>query len=466
MSSLQRFNRSEEQLIMEKPVTARSIYRNELFASISTWTLTLLSHYISGITSSTIFDLTNEGYINDDQANWFASLLFLSATIGCVISSFIADYLGRKLSLMISAVIGAVGWLMILLVDAHLSLLFIGRFLCGLHFGIRCVIVGIYQVEVTSEPLRGPVSLISGVMFTGGIMMAFALRSFLTWRWLAVVGLLMTLISIVSMYPIPESPRWYIKHGRYQEAKESLLWLRMGNVSTVESELAEMRSSCDQNKAEVSFNDFFRKRRIWQPSLLALLMIVSTTCSGDYAIYSFVWQIMQNVGIKNEKVVTLVLSISQMLLCIVVAILSNYFGRRQFLIIGFIIVACALYFLSLADFLKRHEWGDDLGWLFLASFILYYIGVGIGVISVPVLVVAEILPLNIRGTVSGVAIAMLQFLVFISTHAFMILFKSINPYGAFLIYGILSTACVILISYALPETKGKTLEEIEAYFKD
>ena len=439
----------------KKGQTSSNRYRNEVIASVGPWLATLLSGYSVGITSSTIADLSEERLLDANQVNWFASLLFLGAVFGSVLSSVLSDKLGRKSSLMLSSAIAAVGWLCIFLADIHIFLSFIGRFLCGLQFGLRAAIAVTYQVETAGEVVRGMVLTIGGALFTGGIMLGFAERIFLSWRWLIATGLLMAVLSIISLISVPESPRWFAKHGRYDEARFSLLWLRMGNSEKIDEELNEIIQKLDQSQLSP---ELFLSKPILKPLIMAVVLMLSLPFSGHSAISSFLWQIERDMGIDNEAISACILGILQLILFIIITPSFNKFGRRTFLLVGGSVITISLICLSVSDYFQ-------VAWLSYVSLVLYFIGFGIGWTSVPFLVMAEILPTSVRGFGSGIAVAFMLAGMFIFSQTFIPLTAAVTTYGTFSIFAILNTLITIFIAVFIPETRGKTLEEIQSHFE-
>ena len=430
-------------------------YRNEVLASVGPWCSALLSGYTIGVTSSTMADLSKERLLDVNQANWFASLLFLGAIFGSVLSSLLSDKLGRKLSLMVSPALAAVGWLCILLADIHVLLPFIGRFLCGLQFGLQIAIVGTYQVEMAGEVVRGMVLNISGALFYGGIMLSFACRIFLSWRWMIVTGLLLTAVNILSLIPVPESPRWLAKHGRYIEARISLLWLKMGNRERIDEELNEIILKLDQS--QFSLKSFLSKTNL-KPLIIAVVLMLGVPFTGYSVITLFLWQIERNMGIENEAIGAYFLGFLQLTMFLIITPLFNKFGRRTFLLVGGSIITISLICLSVSDYFQ-------VAWLSYVSLVLYFTGYSIGWTGASFLVMAEILPTSVRGFGSGVAVAFMLAGMFIFSQTYSSFAAAVTTYGTFLIFAMLNTLIIIFIAVFIPETRGKSLEKIQNHFE-
>jgi MFS family permease len=190
-------------------------FKNELIV-VLVLTLSLMAvGFNIGFTSSSIADLMSEGRLNANTANWFASLSLLGSVLGSGLGGVMADLWGRKLPFILETTIAAVGWWLIV-ADFHVSMLLLGRLLCGIQAGISSTVVSVYLVETMTEARRSSTVACGNFVIQAGELMAFVFRLFFSWRWLAIVAICLALLFAIAVtILLPESPRWYIRHGKW-----------------------------------------------------------------------------------------------------------------------------------------------------------------------------------------------------------------------------------------------------------
>ena len=443
-------------------ISNKKNYRNELLTSSGVILSGIISGYSIGFTTSAIADLEKENRLTTSEANWFAALLHVGAILGCLLAAVISDYLGRKLSMMISANLAAVGW-WLTLADWHVSFLFIGRVMCGMQFGLLSTVAASYLVETMSEHLRGIFMSATGLSVSMGMLFCYFFRLLLNWQWQIVAALCFTVIYAFVMAFLPESPRWLMKYGRVEEANESLNWLRMGDHATVHLELVAMEKSGSFNQGnKVKIKEILLEQKYRNPLLLTTLLAFDFFLSCHAAFLAFTWQILQDNGINEDSVTTFGLGFLQIIVGIVITIIANVAERRTFLTIGGATVSVSLLLLSIYDILQGASLiNNNMRWLSVAFLVMYFIGFNVGLNAFAYTAINEILPTEIRGHVVGIASAVSYIGNAISSATFRPLESVVGQWGAFLIYAVLNTLVTIVVALRLPDTKTKSLEEIE-----
>ena len=439
--------------------------RHEIFAAVGPCLSAVLAGFSNGFTSSSISDLLSEDRLTVSQANWFASLFYLGALGGGVAFAILSNSFGRKLSLMFSAVVAAIGWWMIV-ADLHVSFLLIGRTFCGIHAGLHAVLSPMYVVETIREETRDTFTTLIGVTYNAGMLLCFLFRLFLFWRWLTVVALCNCIIFIFIMSFMPETPRWYLIHRRPEDAKKSLMWFRMVPESmAINTELATMEQSFFTHQQQTSLSSLFKERKYRQPLLLGVLLMSAMPLSCYYAIISFIWQIAEDVHISSEANLTVYIGLLQLIVGLVMTTIVHTAKRRIFLGVGGVFATVSLFLLGFADFFQRQEWVSNTKSMTILGLVMYFICYNIGWNVCSALIMNEILPNTIRSTGSGTAVGVKYLLSFVTTQAFRPLEASIFPFGTFFAFATVNLGVTVVLLYFLPETKSKTLESIEEYFQ-
>jgi MFS family permease len=446
-------------------------YRNEILALLTIALNSLIRGFTTGFTTSAIADLTSEGRLDDNYANWFASLYYVGCLLGCILASYVVDMYGRKLTTLVSNTVLALGWWFIL-ADFHVSMLLIGRTLCGIGGSMGFVAMGMYMGECINLSHRGTAMVAAtGMSITLGELSAFALCLCLTWRWLTVIVLVLLPVGMVTVALLAESPHWYVTKGRLDEARDSLMWLRMGDEQTVGNELAAIESSTAKDSHKDDESKVTIRQMIMEPGyrraiILGTLSVTAVAICGHPAVLAFVWQIAAAASITNEGIITVALELVALVTLVVIILTINRAKRRVFIGVGGTTITVALLLLSLADLVQRLAWVEDSSTASIVGLFLFFIGFAVSWGSMSAVVLVEVLPTAIRGRGMGFAQAVHFLGSFLVAQTFLPLTSLATLFGVFLIYAVLNTIIVCVLFKFLPDTHSQSLEDIEKYFQE
>ncbi|KAK9284670.1 hypothetical protein L1049_023846 [Liquidambar formosana] len=380
--------------------------------------------------------------------SWFGSLVNVGAMIGAITSGLIEDYVGRKGSLMIASVPNIIGWLAIAF-SGDTLFLYLGRLLEGFGVGIISYTVPIYISEISPQHLRGSLGSVNQLSVTIGVVLAYLFGLFVDWRVLAVLGVVPCAILMPSLVFIPESPRWLAKKGRTRDFETSLQVLR-GFDTDISFEVNEIKKTVENTseKTKIRFSDFAQKR-YWFPLTVGIGLLVLRQFTGVNGVLFYSSNIFATAGISSSNLATFVLGVIQVIATGVATWLADKVGRRLLLI----------------DVVSEDSnTYSILGIVSVAGLVAMIITFNVGLGNIPWVIMSEILPVDIKGIAGSLAILANWLTTWIVTLTANLLLDWSSG-GTFTIYASMSAITALVVILWIPETKGRTLEEIQWSFR-
>ncbi|CAN1765683.1 Sugar transporter ERD6-like 7 [Linum perenne] len=373
------------------------------------------------------------------QYSVFGSILTFGAMIGAATSGPLADFLGRKGAMRLSAAFCVLGWLAIYFAQGAVAL-DIGRLATGYGMGVFSYVVPVFISEMAPKNLRGALATLNQVMIGGGVSGSFILGTFITWRSLALTGLVPCAVLIFGLTLIPESPRWLAKTGHEKEFEVALQKLR-GKDSNISREAAEIQEYIEtlDRLPQATLLDLFHDRYLRSVIIGVGLMVVQQF-GGINGVCFYASNILKSAGVSS--------SFGIIIYAVVQVSASG------------LVVACLL--ISLSFYLRTNHLALEYVPLLAITGILLYIGsFSAGMGAVPWVIMSEIFPINIKGVAGGLATLVNWFGAWAVSYTYNFL-NSWSSYGTFLVYAAINAVAIVFVAKVVPETKGRTLEQIQA----
>ncbi|XP_021730858.1 sugar transporter ERD6-like 7 [Chenopodium quinoa] len=413
----------------------------------------------AGYSSPTQSAITAELGLSTAEFSLFGSILTFGAMIGAITSGPIADFIGRKWAMRVYSAFCVGGWLSIYFSEGSLAL-DVGRLSGGYGMGAFSYVVPVYIAEIAPVNLRGALTTLNQVMICTGVSVAFIVGIVLPWRALALTGIIPCAVLLSGLFFIPESPRWLAKIGAKKEFVAALQKLR-GKDADITHEADEIQNYIEELEQlpKASMFDLFQKRYIRSVTIGVGLMVFQQF-GGINGICFYVSNIFEMAGF-SPSIGTIIYALLQVVVTTIGATLIDKAGRKPLLLVSAVglVVGCILT--AIAFYLKAHELSEKASAVLAVTGILVYISAfSAGMGAVPWVVMSEIFPINVKGVAGSLATLVNWFGAWAISYTFNFLMEW-SSCGTFILYAAINAAAIVFIVMVVPETKGRTLEQIQ-----
>ncbi|KYN42246.1 Facilitated trehalose transporter Tret1 [Trachymyrmex septentrionalis] len=399
--------------------------------------------------------------LNLEEISWVASLLTLGAVPGCIISALTVNIIGRKNTMLFSAVPSVIGWLLIVFATSSPDL-FISRFLSGLAMGMHTSITPMYLGEISPAKIRGYLGSMLIVSMKLGVLIEYTIGPFLSVRNLALISLAAPCLFVVTFIWLPESPYYLIRCDAKEKAINSLVQLRGKKDVYKEADSIEQSVKADlANKAGLRELLFIRGNRRALTTLVCL--VIFQQLSGSQVLIQYSQIIFDKMDSNLEgKYLTMILGAVQLVCTIVCMIITDYSGRKLLLTISAIGTACSTAIVATYFHLQyNHVDISNITWLPAIGVILFIVMYSIGLSALPFTMAGELFSMNVKALGNTMGMMTLTIVAFVVTNLYLIISEGAGVHTPFWIFTACCFAAAIFTFFYVPETKGKTLEQIQ-----
>ena len=453
---------SQDQNVRTHGSTPRLVYLVSVITAIGGF----LFGYDTGVISGALLYIEKDFTLSPFVEGVVVSAILVGAILGALAGGPLSDRIGRRPALLVLAVIFCVGSLLAAF-SVSVPMLIGARVILGVAVGGASVLVPVFISEAAPPHLRGRLVSVNQLLLTVGILGAYLTNALFAydggWRWMFALGVVPALALALGILPLPETPRWLVEQGRRDEALDVLKRLR-GNDRAAVEELEEIeRISEEEEQQHTSVRDLLQP---WvRPALIAGIGVsVFGQASGINTVIYYAPKIFTAAGLGSSSAIfaTVGVGVVNVIMTLVGMSLIDKAGRRLLLMIGF--ATMALCHIALGFVLGGTVDGTT-GVIAIACVLVYIAAFAVSVGVVVFVLPSEIYPLRIRGAAMSTTLMCNWTMNFIVSLTFLSLLSGLGKSPTFWLY---AAVCILGFGYAarlVPETKGRTLEQIERWLR-
>ena len=432
----------------------------------------LLFGYDTGVISGALPFIKDDLHLTTVQEATVVSSLLFGAMFGALIGGKLADVLGRKGALRVCAVTFFIGALGACLAPAF-GIMVVARIILGLAVGAAAAVVPLYLAEMAPAHRRGRMVTINELMIVGGQFLAFAINALIdriwggsdVWRWMLAVAVVPAVFLFIGMFFLPDSPRWYAVKGRFEDTRRVLQLSRppaeAAEEFNVVVEHAKRDVAEDKGAAIRDLREYVWMRRVlW----IGLGLAIVQQATGINTVNYYAPTILKAAGVGTSAalLLTVTVGIVGVVGTILGIVLLGFVNRRPLLMTGFVGVAVGHALLAL---MFRLPESTTRAYLILAAMLVVVFFVQTFIGTLVWLLLSEIFPMTIRGFAMGIAVFVLWTTNTIISFVFPPLVESLGSTLTFALFAIINACSFFFVLKFCPETRGRTLEELEDDFR-
>jgi sugar porter (SP) family MFS transporter len=438
----------------------RSFAASRRFVILTAVTIALggfLFGYDTAVISGAILFVRHQFQLSSTATEIAVSIVLAGALLGAAVGGWLGDRFGRRATMVGTGVLYGIFGIATGLAQSAWLFVF-SRLLVGVAVGISSMLTPLYIAELAPEDIRGALVTLNQLAISTGVVVAYYVDFLLAgsgnWRWMFMSAVLPSALLLAGLVYLPETPRWMAARGKFEDAARVLA--RIESPQQVERDLQELHRVTEADR--LKFRDLLQ-RRFSKPLAVGIVLAIFQQVTGVNTIVYYAPTIFQMVGFtsaSNAILATFLIGAVGLTATVVSMFLVDKVGRRPLLLVS--IGGMGLMLLHLSIVLVSH---NPPKWEVVADIIAYLAAFDIGLGPIFWLLISEIYPTTIRAQTMSLATMAIWAGDFLVTATFLTLVEHLGMTGCFKLFAVLCLAALIFSFFFVPETRGRTLEEIE-----
>ncbi|GGJ82426.1 sugar porter family MFS transporter [Deinococcus aquiradiocola] len=423
----------------------------------------LLFGFDTGVISGALLYIKKDFNLTPLMQGVIVSAVLGGAFFGALAGGFLTDRLGRRTSLFCTSLLFAAGALFTAFVNTP-ELLIVGRVIVGLAIGLSSFVVPLYISEISPPQYRGALVTANQLLITIGILVSYGVNYVFAydggWRWMFAIAAIPALLMFAGLFLLPESPRFLLARGDDAGARAAVARSTTSDTLT-DSMMADLRRELQAETGEASWAALLRPG-VRTALIIGVGLAIFQQVTGINTVIYYAPTIFQQAGLQSAGAAILAtagIGVVNVLFTVVSQFLLDRAGRRTLLLVGIAGMVLGLAALGLSFFQK------SAGLPAALSLALYIAAFAIGLGPVFWLLISEIYPQEVRGRAMSVATMANWGSNLIVALTFPLLIQAAGPSPTFFIYAAVTVLAFVFVLRLVPETKGKTFDQIQADLK-
>ena len=430
--------------------------------------------YDTAVISGTIAQVTQLFQLDTLQQGWYVGCALIGSIVGVLFAGILSDKLGRKMTMIISATLFSTSALGCA-ISADFTQLVVYRIIGGVGIGVVSIVSPLYISEVAVAQYRGRLVSLYQLAVTVGFLGAYLInyqllayaesgnqlsmdwlnKIFVTEVWRGMLGMetLPAVLFFIIIFFIPESPRWLIVRGKEEKAVNIL--------ERIYNSVSEAASQLKETKSEWAM---LMKPGIFKAVIIGVCIAILGQFMGVNAVLYYGPSIFENAGLSggDSLFYQVLVGLVNTLTTVLALVIIDRVGRKQLVYYGVSGMVVSLLLIGIY-FLFGDSWGVSS--LFLLVFFLFYVFCcAVSICAVVFVLLSEMYPTKVRGLAMSIA----GFALWIGTYLIGQLtpwmLQNLTPAGTFFLFAVMCVPYMLIVWKLVPETTGKSLEEIERYW--
>lgn len=445
-------------------------WRQYVIAAIANIAITCTG-YSMGWTSPITPKLSEDNYwlqsplprpITTEEEAWMGSLLTVGAIFGPFIGGFVGSRFGRKNGLLSCALPLIIGWILISIAK-EIGYIYAGRIFWGIGVGMLFTISPMYCAEIATDDVRGALGSFLQVFITIGFLIVYAVGPFVSYGVVAYLGIALVLLFVGSFIFMPESPIYYLSKNNREAAVQALMKIRGQSHSGVQDELEKMVADVEVTLSKTAkISDIWATKGNIKAMYVSCALVFFQQFCGINAVLFYMDSIFSAAGSDiKPHISTIIIGVVQMGASFVTPFVVDRLGRRFLLLISSCGTTIALGLLGMFFILKDEPIAEKINFVPILSLVLFMITYCVGLGPMPWTVMGELFPIEVKAIAAPIATAFCWILSFLVTRFFKPIALAVGMHIAFWIFGVCCLAAFFFTLFLVPETKGKSFQEIQ-----
>ncbi len=442
-------------------------YRNVIITAATAGLAGLLFGYDTGVIAGALLQITPDFGLGSFASGLVVGAVPIGAVLGAWIASSSSDKYGRRSLILTAGIIFIIGAI-VSAISPDTLILVLSRVVIGVAIGVASAVAPVYISEIAPPDIRGRLVTFFQLAVTVGILVAYLVGLAFAdanegWRWMLGLGAVPAIALVIGIVRLPSSPRWLLMVGREDDARAALQRVRTEGPDAIELEIKEIQTSMDIH--EGSWKDLLA------PAVKAALLVgiglaILQQITGINTVIYYAPTIIQETGIDSDFssiLASLGVGVINVIMTVVALRLLDSRGRRELLFIGVSGISFSLFLLGLAFLV-----GADKTWatvMAIGSLMLFVCSFAVWLGPIFWLLNAEIYPLSVRSKAASAGTMTNWFFNFLVSLTFLPLIDLLSQTGAFWFYGAIGLVTLWFCWKFVPETKGRSLEQINDIFE-